>query len=317
MKRANILLIFIMISLLSFGQEVHFDWINAEPDTIYADNNITYSIITVRVIDENDLPAEDVCVLFRSNIGNIISTVHTNENGIAETTFWDSGEAGTACIEAFLYGFTGPSIRIRVVILPTLENHFDWITAEPDTIYADNNITYSIITVRVIDEENNPVEDVHVYFQCDLGNCIYNAYTNEEGLAETTFWDAGDVGTAHISASIDGDEIEIEVEILPLIQIEDEQVYLSNFVVSPNPFNISKNYKMSIKFSLARKQNVNMKIYNIKGQFIDTILNTRFDKGNHTVKYNFSQRNKQISSGIYFVTIKIGTKLYSKKVMIF
>ena len=196
------------------------------------------------------------------------------------------------------------------------EIHFDWIEAEPDTIYADNNITYSEITVRVINEDEIPVEDVHVHFQCDLGNCIYNAYTNEEGLAETTFWDAGDVGTAHIIATIEGDEIEVEVEILPLDQVEDDQAILSNFSISPNPLNIG-NKRIEIKFSLTQKQNVKMKIYNIKGQFIDTILNTRFDKGNHTANYNFYQRNKQISSGIYFITIKISNEFYSRKITIF
>ncbi len=318
MKKLIILILFILISSLCFTQEIHFDWIDANPDTIYADNNITYSVISVRVIDDEEQPVEDVCIRFRTNLGNIITTVHTNENGIAETTFWDSGEVGIAIIEAFIQDFTGPSIRIRVVILPPLANHFDWIEAVPDTIWADDNITYSVITTRIVNENNQPVEYVLVHFQSNIGSIpIYNAYTNEEGLAETTFWDAGDVGTAHITATIEGDEIEVEVEILPINQIDDDQSNLSNFSISPNPSNILKNNRIEIKFSLTQKQNVIMKIYNIKGQFIDTIINTQFDRGNHTVKYNFYQRNKQISSGIYFVTITIGNEFYSRKITIF
>ena len=195
--------------------------------------------------------------------------------------------------------------------------HFDWIDAEPDTIYADCNITYSEITVRVVDEDEIPVAEVPVHFECDIGNCIYNVNTNDEGLAETTFWDAGDIGTAHITATIDSDEIEVEVEILPLNLIDDKLTIFSDFYISPNPFSFRKNNTIHIQFSLARKQIVNIKIFNIKGQFIDTILNKQLDTGNHKISYDFSSRNKKISRGIYFVFANFGTEVSTKKVAIY
>jgi len=115
-----------------------------------------------------------------------------------------------------------------------------WIEAVPDTIYADDNITYSTITALVEDENEEPVEGVQVTFGCNIGHIIYNVVTNEAGIANTTFWDDNDVGVATITASRGGQVLTTAVTILPVVDSPEDEIEsviqkLSNY---PNPFNL-------------------------------------------------------------------------------
>ncbi len=60
----------------------------------------------------------------------------------------------------------------------------------------------------------------------------------------------------------------------------------------PNPFNPSTN----IKFDLPKSSNVVMKVYNIMGQEVYTLVNENLNAGSYTVKFNASF----LSSGAYF-----------------
>ncbi len=70
----------------------------------------------------------------------------------------------------------------------------------------------------------------------------------------------------------------------------------------PNPFNPST----TISFNLSADQRVNVSIYNIKGQKIKTIINSKLEKGTHYIVWNGDDTNKKaISSGVYFINIKV------------
>ncbi|MFI5406699.1 MAG: PKD domain-containing protein, partial [Nitrososphaerales archaeon] len=64
----------------------------------------------------------------------------------------------------------------------------------------------------------------------------------------------------------------------------------------PNPFNPSTN----IKFDLPEESNVSLKIYNVLGEEIVTILNETLKAGSHSVQWNA----RNLSSGIYFYKIE-------------
>ena len=67
---------------------------------------------------------------------------------------------------------------------------------------------------------------------------------------------------------------------------------------SPNPFNPTT----TISFSLAQAGNVNVDIYNVAGQKVDTIVNEYLDSGSHSVVWDASD----FSAGVYFYTVKGG-----------
>lgn len=74
------------------------------------------------------------------------------------------------------------------------------MTVSPDTIYADNGITYSEVSVTVKNEDNFAVTGLEVTFRCSMGNILYSVLTDSTGIAHSTFWDDGNTGIATIDA---------------------------------------------------------------------------------------------------------------------
>lgn len=64
----------------------------------------------------------------------------------------------------------------------------------------------------------------------------------------------------------------------------------------PNPFNPST----TIKFSVPKDGNAAIKVYDVKGQLVKTLVNQRIIVGNYTVDFNASE----LSSGVYFYTLE-------------
>jgi hypothetical protein len=76
----------------------------------------------------------------------------------------------------------------------------------------------------------------------------------------------------------------------------------------PNPFNPSTN----ISFTLTRSSFVTLKIYNVLGNEITTLVNKVIPGGNHQIEFNASG----LSSGIYLYTINAGDFVETKKMVL-
>jgi hypothetical protein len=77
-----------------------FTKIIASPDTIYADNNITYSEVSVTVKDGEGFGVPNQIVNFRTNKGRVLTNVPTDSTGVSTTTLWDDGdEPGIATVQ--------------------------------------------------------------------------------------------------------------------------------------------------------------------------------------------------------------------------
>ena len=92
-----------------------------------------------------------------------------------------------------------------------------------------------------------------------------------------------------------------------------------NFVVSapvdfelfqnyPNPFNPST----SIKYSIPKSVLVTLKIYDVLGKEITTLLNEKEEAGLHKIEFNPTN----LSSGVYFYTLKTEGFLQTKKMIL-
>ena len=77
----------------------------------------------------------------------------------------------------------------------------------------------------------------------------------------------------------------------------------------PNPFNPTT----TIKFSLSQAGNVSLKIYNVMGQLVKTLVNNTYkNKGD----YNYQVNMDNLSSGIYFYTLIQGNQQLTKKMVL-
>lgn len=78
----------------------------------------------------------------------------------------------------------------------------------------------------------------------------------------------------------------------------------------PNPFNPST----SVRYHLAAPGNVILKIYNLLGQEIRTLVEEAQTAGAHTVMWDGNdKRGRAVSSGIYFYRLQTGEKVLTKR----
>ncbi len=76
----------------------------------------------------------------------------------------------------------------------------------------------------------------------------------------------------------------------------------------PNPFNPST----SIRFSLQKSGFVSLKIYDMNGKEVTVLINNNLSQG----EYIFDFNAKELSSGMYFYTLKAGNFTETKKMML-
>ena len=80
----------------------------------------------------------------------------------------------------------------------------------------------------------------------------------------------------------------------------------------PNPFN--PNTKIS--FALKSNGEVNLEIFNLKGQKIKTLVDRSLNEGDHTINWNGTdETNRKVSSGMYFYKLTFDGQTNSKKMI--
>lgn len=81
----------------------------------------------------------------------------------------------------------------------------------------------------------------------------------------------------------------------------------------PNPFKQSINFSMNLKDDL----NIDLSIYNIKGQKVRQITRGKFDKGKHNLIWDGMDENcKTVGSGVYFYKVAAGKTNITKKIIL-
>ena len=87
----------------------------------------------------------------------------------------------------------------------------------------------------------------------------------------------------------------------------------------PNPFNPSTTIKYSIPSVISngeRNLNVAMKIYDVLGKEIATLVNEEKPAGSYEVEFQSTIGNRQLASGIYFYVLKAGSFIQIKKMIL-
>ena len=76
----------------------------------------------------------------------------------------------------------------------------------------------------------------------------------------------------------------------------------------PNPFNPTT----TIKYSIKEKSSVELKIYDLLGSEIAALVNEEKAPGNYDVSFDASS----LSSGVYLYTIKAGSFVQTRKMLL-
>lgn len=91
-------------------------------------------------------------------------------------------------------------------------------------------------------------------------------------------------------------------------EVEDTPLEFNLSQNYPNPFNPTTN----INFTLPVNSQVTLKVYNLLGQEVATLVNGRLGSGPHTVKFDASG----LASGMYLYRIEAGSFVQNKKMML-
>ncbi len=143
-----------------------------------------------------------------------------------------------------------------------------------------------------------------------------------ENVASNTICDdlTGETGTqfTYTVASVRGDDISdfSEDYILYVTSTEgnDIPVYVNNLWQNyPNPFNP----ETKIRFTVSEKQDVNLKVYNVRGQLVLTLVSDKLDAGLHEITWQGrNEHDKPVGSGVYFYRLDIGGDRFVKKMLL-
>jgi len=81
----------------------------------------------------------------------------------------------------------------------------------------------------------------------------------------------------------------------------------------PNPFNPSTTINLVIRKAGYGK----LQVFNIKGQLVDTIIDTDMIEGEHTIKWSINEvKGKSFASGQYFLKFTLDGDVVAKKMML-
>jgi hypothetical protein len=96
-------------------------------------------------------------------------------------------------------------------------------------------------------------------------------------------------------------------------QAEDTPLQIELFNNYPNPFNPTT----TISFNLPTAQEINLEIYNIKGQKVKTIYSGTAEPGRHSMVWSgVDSSNKAVGSGVYFYQLQTAEKTYHRKMLL-
>jgi len=159
----------------------------------------------------------------------------------------------------------------------------------------------------VIDWDLDELINLHEYeYQTDPGN----PDTDGDGLPD---------GYEVRMGSDPSDSTSI-VTAVPVSPGSDEEVaegdrleIITNWQSYPNPFNPRTN----VNFNLSRDSKVKLKIYDVRGRLVNTLISGQVKAGSHVVVWDgMDRKGRGVASGVYFARLEVNDKAYTKKMLL-
>lgn len=235
-----------------------------------------------------------------NSIGQSFPSVATSEDGQIVFVAWQgpeyTGEVGNSSIA--MYPGDGSDIAYETFYT---DIYYSYSTDGGETweetqqvLVEDQKETAeyypNLADQLVVDAENGEATAHFVYFYDELpGVSLFD----ENGASEGNQW-LYDSFTFNVSVGVD-----------------DEEAVVKDYKLGqnyPNPFNPST----SIEFAIPQKENVSIKVYDMLGKEVATVVDKEMASGSHDVQFNA----ENLSSGMYLYTIKAGNFTQTKKMML-
>lgn len=168
--------------------------LNSDQSTVATD---TYATLTAKVEDASGQPIQGVWLDWSTTFGNVYDQTTSDKNGYA-TAIVRSNSIGSAQVTASATGGSSRSTTVNF-IAPAPVPHVFYISMNSNQGTADGAI---IPYVMVVDQNNNPMDNVTVEFSCEGSFCKTSSGENivdsDSGIMRAVTGEYG-AGTARFS----------------------------------------------------------------------------------------------------------------------
>jgi hypothetical protein len=237
-------------------------------------------------------------------IGMWVSNLAETSSGSPTYLFGDAGSTtfrcfyGGAAYPNFLY-FRGPFNATGYLIPCTMPGnhyfHFIW-----------NGTAILIYDNGVLLQTNTTANVMPTGTGFKVGGYSTSSYSLNVGgkMDEFRLYNRA-LTQAEITATYNHELPYTVTSVEPVSSVPDKFYLSQNY---PNPFNPTT----TIKFGLKKDALVEMKIYDVTGKEVVTLINAQYKAGNHSIEFN----GTNLASGVYFYKIKAGDFAEVKKMVL-
>jgi hypothetical protein len=240
----------------------------------------------------------------------VISTAPIGDKSIVETGTRNLSRTASVPVDIAWVNNPGPNALFAAIqieqfpdVAAGLSSNYPsrywelWVT-NPDSFYQAN-VTFRFDSLKGIRDESN----LKLYSRSAAGNTwseVTDITVNNEGS------NADGIGSITANNLTSFGQFIVVSKDFPPVSVP--QIKSSRFSLSqnyPNPFNPST----TIHFSIAKSLYVTLKVYDILGRGIATLVDGKREEGEHTVVWD----GKGLSSGIYYYRLQAGDYSEMKK----
>jgi hypothetical protein len=169
---------------------------------------------------------------------------------------------------------------------------YEIVITPDDEIYYPGNVVNTFANYLAIGDAKDFVQNSTVYLYDMLENTFIDSFEVGVGLTDLKFYEETTSATPN----------------------EFEKFSLAN--VYPNPVNFSEN-DLKISYSLAQPARIEISIFNLKGQKVQSILKDHHNRGEFMINWDGRDKNSMsLSSGIYLWKVENGSRYQTGKVII-
>ncbi|MCF6268419.1 MAG: T9SS type A sorting domain-containing protein [Melioribacteraceae bacterium] len=140
----------------------------------------------------------------------------------------------------------------------------------------------------------------------DLDFASADAWTDSTSDYAPNWW-----GTQWVDQNFEKYHLYREVILSTATNVDTEEGIVKSYKLNqnyPNPFNPTT----QISYTITQKEFVSLKVYDVLGTEVATLINSVQDMGTHKVSFDASN----FSTGVYFYTLKSGNNIQTKKMML-
>lgn len=313
------------------------------------------STTTATITGVNDLPIANANGPYTGAVSEPITfdaSGSSDEEGIASYA-WDFGDGTTTTVTTATTTHTYAATGTYNVVLTVTDTdgatatdsttakvteikvmHVGSIKIRLQTRSAGPNVFVSAVaTVAISDATGSPVEGATVYgYWSGATSDTDSGTTNTSGTVtlESDKVKNPSPGTT-FTFTIDNvtkggwiyDPTTGETSNSVTIQSTTTKADLSIPEQTPGQFNLYQNYpnpfnpETTIEYTIEKDCYVTLKIYNLSGQLIKTLINEYQIAGHHTIIwYGDNDAGEEVASGVYFYQLKAGDKAATKKMVV-